>query len=357
MDPLTNNYKLETRNYQRPWYKRPVFYIFLVVALIVSYYAYQFGRVYSTISVENGWWWREVANVFNIGGGKQETPDPNPMPQPEQNRLNVLILGIRGEDEIAIKDEGGLLTDTIMLVSIDKITKKAAMISIPRDLYLDMNTPAPNGKKINIKGKINEIYERGIENGGGLTIAKQIISRITGVYIDNAIVFDFNSFKEIVDNLGGIDVHLIKQFDEKTQWGYEFSLPAGNNHLDGGRALYYVRSRYSSSDFDRARRQQEVITAIKNKALSLGFLSNPVKITPLLSNLRGNVRTDFKIWDIKDLLVLANSFSAKSQAKNYVISTDNLVYETKTEKGEYILLPKEGNFEGIKNLFKTVLAQ
>lgn len=122
------------------------------------------------------------------------------------------------------------------------------------------------------------MYERGLANGGGIDMAEKVISKITGIYIDKTVVFDFSAFKEIVDAVGGIDIYLEKPFKESSQWGYEFSLPAGNNHLNGEQALYYVRSRYSTNDFDRARRQQEVIIAIKNKALTLGFLTNPLKI-------------------------------------------------------------------------------
>jgi anionic cell wall polymer biosynthesis LytR-Cps2A-Psr (LCP) family protein len=169
------------------------------------------------------------------------------------------------------------------------------------------------------------------------------------------VVFDFEAFKKIIDTLGGIDIYLAKPFKESTQWGYEFSLPAGNNHLSGEQALYYVRSRFSTSDFDRARRQQEVIVAIKNKALSLGFLTNPLKINSLLSDLKNNIRTDFQIWDLNDILTLAKSFNPKQSVKNYIISTENLVYETHTTNGEYILLPKEANYTGIKDVFKNIL--
>lgn len=357
MDPLLNTgYQILNIRPRKPWYKRPLFYVLCAVITVVSYYAYQFGSAYSTISVENKSWLSNVVGVFSFGDDDSEpAPDSNPMPQPELNRLDVLLLGIRGENEDAIEEEGGLLTDTLIVVSIDKVAKKTALISIPRDFYIEMNAQAANGKKIKIRGKINEVYERGLANGGGIALAKQIVSRITGTYIDNAIVADFSAFREVVNSLGGIDVHLAKPFNEKTQWGYEFSLPAGDNHLDGNQALYYVRSRYSTSDFDRARRQQEVISIIKNRALSLGFLSSPAKVTSLLSDLKGNIRTDFQIWDVKDLSALANSFGTKTPVKNYVITTENLVYETKTEKGEYILLSQEANFGGIKNLFKTIL--
>lgn len=358
MDLLTNNYKLEARNYgKRPWHKRPVFYILLAVVLVMFYYGYQLVTAYSTISVNNGsdkTLWDQITGIF----GKDEDknmPDPNPMPEPEPNRLDVLLLGIRGENDLAIEEAGGLLTDTIIIVSIDKITKKVAMISIPRDLYIEMDAKIANGKNIKIKSRVNEVYEKGLANGGGIALAKQALSRITGIYIDQAIVADFNAFREVVNNIGGIDINLAKPFNEKTQWGYEFSLPAGKNHLDGDQALYYVRSRYSSSDFDRARRQQEIISIIKNKALSLGFLSNPTKTSSLLSDLKGNIRTDFQIWDIGDMLALANGLGAKATPKSYVISTDNLVNETKTEKGEYVLLSKEANYQGIKNLLGGIL--
>ena len=358
MDNLISPDNFQPPRQKKRWSKKPLFYIIILLIAVAGYYVYQFGLAYNTISVENDAnqsLWGRIAGIFD-NKQEPEAPDPNPMPQPEPNRLDVLLLGIRGENEEAIEEEGGLLTDTIMLVNIDKLTKKTAIISIPRDLYIEMNAQAANNKKIKIKGKINEVYERGLANGGGVALAKQIVSRITGVYVDNAIVADFNAFKEIVDNIGGIDVNLKKPFEEKSQWGYVFSLPAGVNHLDGDNALYYVRSRYSTSDFDRARRQQEVISIIKNKALTLGFLSNPVKVTSLLADLKGNIRTDFQIWDIKDLLALSNSFGSKNIIKNYVITTENLVYETKTEKGEYILLPKEADYLGIKKLFEGILA-
>jgi LCP family protein required for cell wall assembly len=298
-----------------------------------------------------------AGKIFNVGSNDAPKEDLNPMPSPEEKRLDVLILGIRGEDGKDVEDAGGLLTDTILVASFDKDTKKAAMISIPRDLYIDVAMTAKNGKQVEVRGKINEMYEKGLANGGGIDMAEKVISKITGTYIDKTVVFDFSAFKEIVDTLGGIDIYLAKPFKEATQWGYEFSLPAGNNHLNGEQALYYVRSRFSTNDFDRARRQQEVIVAIKNKALSLGFLTNPLKINSLLSSLKGNIRTDFQIWDISDILTLANSFNPKQPVKSYVISTDNLVYETHTTGGEYILLPKDVNYGGIKNIFKNILLQ
>lgn len=348
LSPQENFTQTVTRTTKKRWFKKPLFYILIFVLVVVGYFSFRLGGVYNSIVIGNGSSW--ISNISQaIFGKKQiEISDPNPMPTPEADRLDVLILGIRGTTKDQIENEGGLLSDTMLVVSIDKKTQKAAMISIPRDLYIDM---------LGVKGKINEVYERGLERKIGLDLPKQIISKITGVYIDKAVVLDFDAFQHVVDNIGGVDVYLAKPFSEPKQWGNDFSLPAGNNHLNGEQALYYVRSRYSSSDFDRSRRQQEVITAIKNKIAKNGYLSSPLKMTDLLSSIKGDIKTDFQIWDINDVLGLAKTLSQKDKIKNYFMTTDNLLYETKNSKGEYILLPKGDNYDGIKQFFKDILIQ
>lgn len=323
----------------KPLRKRPYFYLPLILAaaLMLGFLILRKNTI--VINAEDNSWLSTLISSLNLN--KKEGA-----PTPEASRLDILILGIRGSDQRSIEEEGGLLTDTILVVSIDKNSKQAATISIPRDLYIDV---------LGIKGRINEVYEKGLAKKQGLALAKQAVSKISGVYIDNVLVFDFEAFRGIVDRLGGIEINLAREFKEINQWGYEFFLPAGNNTLDGEQALYYVRSRYSTSDFDRSRRQQEVLTAIKDKALKLGYLANPIKASSLFSELKENVKTDFQIWDFNDLIALANSFNTKSEAKRYVISTDNLVYQSRSARGEFILLPKGNNFDAIKSLFANIL--
>lgn len=323
---------------RKSWFRRPLFYILAVFAVIIIYFGWKLTAVYNSISIFGG----------NKNNGQVVENDPNPMPKAEPDRLDVLILGIRGDTPQEIEQEGGLLSDTMQVVSYNKKTGKVALISIPRDLSIDI---------LGVKGKINQIYERGLEHNQGVGLAEQIISKITGIYIDKAVVFDFNAFKHIVDTIDGIDINLAKPFTEPVQWGYPFTLPAGNNHLDGQQALYYVRSRFSSSDFDRSRRQQEVMLAIKNKLAKNGYFSNPVKTTNLLTALKGDIKTDFQIWDIKDIFNLIQTFDPKLPIKNYVISSDNLLNESKTPQGEFILLPKGDNYDSFKELFKNIFNQ
>lgn len=270
-------------------------------------------------------------------------------PEKEKDRLDILILGIRGDNEEE-PEAGTLLTDTIMVLSIDKKTNKTSLVSLPRDLYVKM-------PYLNKKDKLNAAYAYSMgSKDSGLAGVKTLVSQITGVYIDHAILFDFEAFQSIVDTLGGVDIKLAVPFEESLQWGSSsFSLPAGENHLNGEDALYYARSRFSSSDFDRSRRQQQLIFAIRNKMASLGFLANPVKISEIFDTVKQNVKTDIQIWDIKNLVSLALAINKSGDDLNpFVINTDNLVYQS-DQNGIYILLPKENTFEGIRRTFDNLI--
>ncbi|MEK7514946.1 MAG: LCP family protein [Patescibacteria group bacterium] len=252
--------------------------------------------------------------------------------------LDILLLGMRGKDD----PDGGLLTDTILLLRYDRSTKKSALISLPRDLYTRITDTRAD--------KLNAAYEY-----LGLGGTKKLISQITGVYIDHAVIFDFTAFQKIVDDLGGITVTLATPFEEKQQWGYSFSLPAGENHLNGEQALYYVRSRYSSSDFDRARRQQQVISAIKDKALSLQLLSEPERIVALMQTIRANIITDINLLDMTSLLSLGKSLSGSTAQKRIVLTPENVLQETRSSAGAYVLLPREGNWQLVRDFIATAM--
>lgn len=331
-----------------------VVFILLAVSLIYGASIYDIGARELEISNDNeGTLWQKVANVFKVSEKKQTIEnDPDyTMPKPEDDRWDLLVLGIRGKDSEDADETGALLTDTMIIISYDKKTGKTSMVSIPRDFYVRIY-----GEK---KDKINSAYEIGILRKNGIGFTKKLLSRITGIYIDSAVILDFSSFKKIIDDLDGIDVTLDKPFSEKQQWGYEFSLPAGTNHLDGENALYYARSRFSSSDFDRAQRQQKVIMAVKDKVMTLNLLSDPIKTLSILNTIRANIETDLNIWDVGSLIDLSKQFSStKEKVKRYVITTDNLVYEShiQTDVGNlYVLLPNGDNLLQIKQLFQDIL--
>ncbi|KKS64859.1 MAG: Cell envelope-related transcriptional attenuator [Parcubacteria group bacterium GW2011_GWC1_43_12] len=329
---------------KKPSMARRVFFklwmFLLISAFLVSGGAlvYKTGFTYSQV-------WTNGEDISGLLPLSESTP------QPDANRLNVLLLGLRGEDD----PNGGLLTDSLILLSIDLKNKKAAMISIPRDLYIKM----PGEEK---KEKINFAHALGYQkkgSAGGLFFSKVAISKITGLYIDYAVSIDHEAFREIVDILGGIDITLERPFREDSQFSKEMiiDLPAGENHLNGTTTLYFVRSRFSTSDFDRAKRQQQVLVAVKEKAFSLGVLANPVKIFQILDSLGKNVRTDMPISKVAELVSLVSGFENRDiKHKVFDTTPEGFLYDSKTESGAYILLPVGDEFSKIqeycRNIFK-----
>jgi LCP family protein required for cell wall assembly len=300
-------------------------------------------------------------------------------PTPESDRTNILLLGIRGEED----PNGGLLTDTMIILSIKKSTGQTALISIPRDLYVSMP-----GK--DYKEKINFAYALGFEKkgaAGGLLYSKIVVSQATGLYINRAISVNHAAFKEVVDILGGITITLDKPMIEDQQWidggdigpspaffirtdtasssegmvkkqKWVFEIPAGTSKMDGNTTLYFVRARYSSSDFDRARRQQLALGAIKEKALSLGVLGNPIKIYQILESLGRNVKTDMPWDEMKSLISLAGNFdSTKIAHKVFDTTPEGLLYSARASNGAYILLPQGDDFSKIKEASKNIFTK
>jgi len=315
----------------------------------------------------------KTEKIDNLGLTENMT---TPIPAPDGDRINILLLGLRGETD----PNGGLLTDSIMVLSIKKSTKQVALMSIPRDLYVTIPST-------DIKEKINYAYALGFEKrgaAGALLFSKIAVSQVTGLYIDRAISVDHQAFKDIIDTLGGITVTLDKLFIEDQQWvgggdlysssaffiqtdiasssngaiksqKWVFEVPAGTSKLDGNTALYFVRARYSSSDFDRARRQQMVLAAMKEKALSLGVMVNPVKIFQIMDSLSRHVKTDMGADDFRNLISIADNLKTQNIIhKVFDTTPEGLLRADRTEGGSYILLPQGDNFSKIQEACKNI---
>jgi len=266
----------------------------------------------------------------------------------ELDRLNVLILGIRGVND----PNGGLLSDTIMVISLEPKTGKAALISIPRDLYVEM----PHH---DFKNKINEVYVHGIEDEDwkrGLKYSKEAVADVTGLDIHYATSVDFKAFKEIIDTFGGVTITLDKPFSEKNQFAEGIiELPAGRQVIDGDTALLFVRARFSTSDFDRAKRQQQVLLAVKEKAFSLNVLSNPTKILSILDSLGNHVKMDAELWEIKELIVLMQKIdTTEVKRKVFDTSEEGLLYASRDDNGSYILSPEGDDFGKIRSACRDI---
>ncbi len=325
----------------------------LVVIISGGYFIYKAGSVFDEVTGERNSIVKSIImmlplsdkffSILPVEGDEGSVIDR--LKDNKLDRLNVLLLGIRGVND----PNGGLLTDTLMVVSVKPQTGEVALISIPRDLYVEM--PYSDHKN-----KINEAYALGIKNDkhwkGGLKYSKEAVADVTGLDIHYVASIDFEAFKEIINTLGGITITLDKPFSETNQFAEGIiELPAGRQVIDGDTALLFVRARFSSSDFDRARRQQQVLLAVKEKAFSLGVVSNPIKIISILNSIGNHVRTDMELWEIQEIAVMANRIDT-SNIKRKVFSTgkDGLLYSSWSNNGSYILLPEGGNFDKVREV-------
>ena len=268
----------------------------------------------------------------------------------EENRINILLLGLRGDTG---EDAGDYLTDTMIVLSIKTDEEKAALFSIPRDLYVRI----PGYNKME---KINHAYAYGLQTqGDGLRLATLTVQRVSGLSIDHAVAVDFSTFRGLIDALGGIDVYVPADFTESSQWGYEFSVPKGMNHMNSETALYYARSRYSTNDFDRARRQQDIITAVGKKIMSLGILANPIAINKTLNTIASGVRTDIDFISMLGLARHANIITQGNLQRFVFDDTQDGLLVSGNANAAYILTPKAGmeDYNEIRERFKNVFAK
>lgn len=270
------------------------------------------------------------------------------MPDDNSDVINLLVLGIRGEND----GNGGLLTDTILLFSFNLQSRKSYITIIPRDLFIYV----PGLGK---REKVNTVYNFGVINGGvkeGLAFSKHFFSRLLGVYIDHIAVVDFNMFLQIIDLVGGIDIVLENDFIEDKQWGCDvygrnceqFILPKGNNHLDGQTALKFVRSRFSSSDFDRQKRAVMVAVAAADKARSLG-LDDINKITQLYMTIGNHIKTDMGISNIIFYYNLLHDKINFDTIQTRTLLPDGISIIQTNVGGQYVLLPIRDGFIKLRN--------
>ncbi len=277
---------------RKKFYHKVWFWLLLGIGLIgvfAGVFFYKTGATLNKISTSED---SVVGSLFGVIGKSVEVK------KADDGRTNILLLGIRGRNVPG----GGLLADTIMLVSFKDDEDKVALISIPRDLYVKM--PGES-----YRTKINGVYAHGEgrERGGGIKEMKQIVAEVTGLTIDYGAVINFAGFKQLIDAVGGVDIVLETPFYETTQFvqgkecGGEFVLPKGKNTLNGEKALCYVRARENTSDYDRAKRQQVILQALKDKLISLGTLTDFGKLSKILDALGNNVLVDMSVAEMKGL--------------------------------------------------------
>lgn len=266
-----------------------------------------------------------------------------PFPTNGETVINILLLG-------ADYSGTGIIsrTDTIIIASIRPGDRMVTLISIPRDLYVDI--PGRGMNRINTAFVYGELDHY---PGGGAALLKETILNNLGVTIHHIAMVNFDGFRQIVDTLGGVDVPLACPFADyrlnaATQSLYWYSVGPGVVHMDGYTALWYARSRMSSNDFDRGRRQQEILRAIYNKALQLDIIP---QIPSLYENFQEVVLTDMTLPDILEFVPLSLDVSAP-RIRSFSISGPTMVHSWITPGGAYVLIP---NKDGIYFMLQKAL--
>ena len=238
----------------------------------------------------------------------------------KNGRTNILIFGTSGYSMREDAWDGALLTDSIMIVSVDQDEHDAYMISLPRDLYVKHTCKKLLGTSA---GKLNETYycayiDNSRDEEKGATALRKTAGEIVGLDIQYYVHANWSALAQAVDAVGGIDV-VVESSDSRGIYDYEtkLKLPNGLVHLDGERALAFARARGSAGgyglpggNFDREIHQQKVLAALQQKALSAGTLTNPVTVNSLLDALGDNLRTNFKTSEVQTLMDLAKNIKS-----------------------------------------------
>jgi len=281
--------------------------------------------------------------------------------QSQKNRINILLLGIAGTNKA-----GKNLTDTLMIVSINTKTNQIAMLSIPRDLYV--NIPDAN-----FKSKINTVYQYGLEQspddmGKAMEPIKKTVENITSLNMDYWAVMNFDGFWQVVDSIGGINIINKRDIYDShypgPNYSYEtFQLKKGFHHLDGATALKYARMRHDDpeGDFGRAKRQQQVLQAIKNKLFSTGTLLNVVTMNKLFDALGNNLKTNIRLSEFDNFLELSRKLDTNNITNvvidawnnNSLLIVSHIFYKNIRA---FVLVPRVGNWSETRELAQNIFS-
>ncbi len=266
-----------------------------------------------------------------------------------QERITILLLGIDQRCE----DDGPAHTDSMMVLTIDPVSLTASVLSLPRDLWVEI--PGLELDRINQAYYFGELYEY---PGGGPTLAMETVAATLGVSLDYYVTVNFDAFIEIVDLIGGITIDVPETINDPAYPdrcnGYDpFYISDGTHRLNGEDALKYARTRATfGGDVDRAGRQQAVILAARDQILQLNMLPQLMAQSPRLwQTLQDNVRTNLSLDQGLQLALLMQDIP-REDIQTAVIDY-NYVYNEITPDERQVLVP---NRDAIRELRADLFA-
>jgi LCP family protein required for cell wall assembly len=269
----------------------------------------------------------ESAALSSAQVGSQNPAMNPPLPT---GQMKILLLG---SDQRP--DDGGYRTDVIILVVVDPDQMTVSAVSFPRDLWV----------------KVPGLYEMKINQVqalGGFDATAAMFQENFGVKPDYYVMTNFAGFTQFIDKQGGVDVEVGQELTDDCDLPQEVNgdctIAPGVVHMDGGTALWYVRSRNTSSDYDRLRRAQEVLYAVLKKMINFGTLA---KLSEIKAELESNVETNLSISKAVSLLpVAARVLQSPDRIRRFSITEDQATPSWSWD-GMWILLPDAGAIRGL----------
>jgi polyisoprenyl-teichoic acid--peptidoglycan teichoic acid transferase len=257
------------------------------------------------------------------------------IPWDGNSRFTVLVVGLDrrpGETGLAYR------TDTMMLVSIDPASKSLGILSIPRDLYVEVPGYSEL-QRVNSPMVLGELRQPGF----GPELMMQTVQYNLGIRVHDYVAVDFNTFIQVIDTIGGVDIDVPYTISDSQypdmNYGYDpFYIQAGQQHLDGLTALKYARTRHGDNDFQRAQRQQQVLYAVRDKILDLDMLPQLIVQAPTLWNdLSTGISTGLTFDQIIQLILYLKDIPSEN-TKTGVIDENYTIGYT-TSQGASVLVP------------------
>jgi LCP family protein required for cell wall assembly len=269
---------------------------------------------------------------------------------PEWNgsdRVTVLLMGLDYRDWT--EGDGPPRTDSMMLVTVDPVAHTAGMLSIPRDLWVEI--PGFEHGRINTAYFLGETYQL---PGGGPELAMKTVENLIGVPVDFYAVIDFTAFESMIDEIGGVEV-LVKEEIKICPIGRPCKkLSPQSLRLSGPDALAYARARKTGGgDFDRAERQQQVALAVRDKILNLNMIPTLLAKAPALyQELASGLRTNLGFDQMLSLGMVAVQTPKDRISRGVISPPDMVTFETLPD-GAQVLKPIPGRIRELRDLVFT----
>ena len=337
----------KTRLQSQAWLKIVLMIAFLVAVALTAYFTFIAVRDFVTawrmtslpgVSILDPTSTPDASGVIrNPSEPMQPLGGPTPPPWDGANRVTMLLMGLDYRDWA--EGEGPPRTDTMILFTLDPLGRTAGILSIPRDLWVNI----PGGYKY---GRINTAYQLGeaykYPDGGGPGLAMATVEELLGVPIDFYAQIDFNAFVQFIDEIGGVKIDVPENMkidplgDNNT-----YRLKKGRQTLPGNLALAYARARYTEGgDFDRAQRQQQVIMAIRDRMLEVDNLPRLISRAPALYNeLSSGIHTNMNLDQAIRLAWLASQIPEENIKKGIIGPPDQVTFATSPDGSQQVLKP------------------